>query len=382
MVIPLGLPRHKEKALLRALVQDHEVDVWCSILDMEHRHKGTLNGRVTGGQVNIDADADVTRQLQLTFVDESASIRVDSDDGRPALDRMIRVHYKVHVRELDEWIGIPIFTGPITSVERDGEGEVTVEAMGKEYLAQSPAWKTRSFRKGTQRVSIIRTVLRDTGERRLRLPEDGWNSRTKRINNVTKDTLPWNMAQAAARGLHAQLFYDGRGFARLRRRPVRSSFTFTDGDGGSILSTPTTSEGGGEDVFNTVRVIGATPEGKKNPLTFTDSLPASHPHSPQALGRWDVPRHIVDEIEDDTLRSMAEVKAMVARRLREIQLDEQTVTFDALPIPLLEEGDRFVVDAKGVKVNARVSQLSIPLGHDGPMTVGYIARAVARHRSW
>src|SRR5699024_7631126 len=273
-----------------------------------------------------------------------------------------------------------IFTGPITSVERDSEGEVTVEAMGKEILAQSPAWRSRIFPKGTQRVDIIERLLRDVGERRLRLP-GGWNSRTKRENSMTKDKQPWNLAQAAARGCRAQLFYDGRGFARLRKRPVRSPITFTDGDGGSMRAPPVTSEDS-QDVYSTVRVIGATPEGKKNPLTFTDTLPKNHPHSPESLGRWGVPRHIVEEISDDTLRSMADVKAACARRLREIQLDEQSVTFDSLPIPMLEPGDRFVVDAKGIKVNARLSQMSIPLGHDGASTVGYLARAVARHRSW
>lgn len=376
-MIDLGLTRAEQRALLRTLASDHQVDLWCSILDMEHHALGRLNGRVTGGQVNIDTTADVTRQLQLTFVDEDNSIRVDTTDGRPALNRMIRLHYKVRVPELDRWIGIPLFTGPITKVDRDG-AEVTIEGLGKEHLALTPARHYRTFRKGTNRVSIIRTVLRDTGERRLRLPK-GWNSRTRRINSVTQKTLPWNLAQAAARGCRAQLFYDGRGFARLRRRPVRSSFTFRDGDGGTLLSTPKLSEDS-QDNVNTVRVIGAVPTGQKDPLTFEDSLPASHPHSPEQLGRWGEPRYLVEEIEDDTLRTMSEVKKTVRRRLTEIQLDEQMVTFDALPVLLLEEGDRFTVDAKGAKTPGRLVQMSIQLGHEGISTVGYLAPAKRRRR--
>lgn len=375
-MIDVGLSGPEKRALVRTLARDHMVSVDASILNLERKHLGWLPGRITEGQVNIDAAADVTRQLQLTMVDEDKSLRLDTADGNPNLKRIVRVRYKVHVgNPINDWVAIPIFTGPVTSVERE-EGLVTIEAMGMEHLAWFPAWSSHTFEKGRNRVSVIRVLLRDyAGETNFRLPV-GWRSRMKRTVTMKQDTPPWRMAKAVAKGARAQLFYDGRGTVRLRKHPVRSSFTFTDGDGGMILTEPKVSESS-EDAFNLVKVVGATPEGKKNPLTRTRRLPASHPHS---LRRNGVRITNPDVIEDDTLRTQQEVDDAVDRRIREIQLDEQLVTFDALPMPLLEEGDRFVVDAEGAKVTARVSQMSIPLGHEGVSTVGYIARVSARRR--
>lgn len=378
-MIDLGLSRAAQKALVRTLAADHLVDVQVGVLDMEHRWLSSLNGRITGGQVNIDADADVTRQLQLTFVDEQRRMRVDTPDGRPELRRMIRVRYRVLVEDVvGDWVSIPVFTGPITRVSRDGE-VVTLEAMGKEHLILGPTWRSKVYQKGSNRVAVVRSILRDlTGERRIRFPK-GWRYRTSKVITMKKDSSAWEQVQSLARGMRVQLFYDGRGFARMRRRPVRTSFTFTDGDGGTLLSTPKVSESS-QDVVNLVRVVGAVPTGKKNPLVFTDKLPGSHPHSPQQMGRHGEPRYLPEQIDDDSLRTQKEVEDAARRRLQEIKLDEQLVTFDCLPMPLLEEGDLFTIDAKDVKVTGRVSQMVIPLGHEGRSTLGYLAPASKRRR--
>lgn len=378
-MIDLGLSRAEQKALIRTLAGDHLVTASVGILDMEQRYLSTLGGRIVSGQVNIDADADVTRQLQLTFVDESRQMQVDTDEGRPQLRRMVRAYYCVFVEEvINDWVRIPVFQGPITSVSRDGE-LVTLEALGKEQLILGPVWRSRTYSKGSNRVAVIRSILRDlTGERRMQFPK-GWSARTSRVISVKKDSSAWGQVQAVARGMRAQVFYDGRGVARMRKRTVRAAFTFRDGDGGMLLSVPKVSESS-QDVINTVHVTGAAPTGKKNPLTFTTTLPESHPYSPQSLGRHGVPRYLPEQIEDDTLRTSGDVEKAARRRLQEILLDEQMVTFDALPMPLLEEGDLFTVDAKGAKVTGRISQMVIPLGHEGRSTIGHLAPAKKRRR--
>lgn len=378
-MIDLGLSRAAQKALLSTLAGPHLVSASVGVLDTEGRYLSTLAGRITGGQVNIDADADVTRQLQLTFVDEKKQMQVDTDKGRPDLSRMVRVYYCVFVEDvIGDWVRIPVFHGPITSVSRDGE-VVTLEAMGKEHLILGPTWRSRIYKQGSNRVAVIRSLLRDlTGERRMQLPK-GWGARTSKPVTVKKDTSVWAQAQVVARGSRAQLFYDGRGVARLRKWPVRTVFTFRDGDGGMLLSTPKVSEST-LDAVNLVRVVGAVPKGKKNPLVFTDTLPAAHPHSPSNLGRHGVPRYLPEQIEDDSLRTRQEVEAAARRRLQEIKLDEQMVSFDSLPMPLLEEGDLFTIDAREVKGTGRVSQMTIPLGHEGHSTVGYIAPVSKRRR--
>lgn len=165
----------------------------------------------------------------------------------------------------------------------------------------------------------------------------------------------------------------------MRKRPVRTAFTFKDGEGGMLLSTPAVSESS-EGAINIVRVVGAIPAGKKNPLVMSAALHRSHPYSPQNLGRHDTPRYLPEEIDDDTLRTRGDVERAARRRLTEIQLDEQTVTFDSLPMPLLEEDDPFVVDASDAKVTTRLAQMTIPLGHDGWSTIGYIAPVSKRKR--
>lgn len=379
-MIDLGLTSAGQKALIKTLATSgHKVDVQVGVLDMEHRWVESLNGKITGGQVNIDADADITRQLQLTFVDRGGRAGVDTPDGRPDVSRMVRVRYRVFVEDvINGWVSIPIFTGPITKVSRVG-AEVTLEAMGKEHLLLGPAWRSKVYAKGSPRVWVVRSILRDlTGERRIRFPK-GWTYRTSKPITMKKDSAPWPQVQSLARGMRAQLFYDGRGFARMRRRPVRTLFTFKDGNGGMLLSIPAVSESA-DSVINLVRVVGAVPTGKKNPLVFTDKLPSAHPHSAVSLGRHGEPRYLPEQIDDDSLRTQKEVEAAARRRLQEIKLDEQMVTFDCLPMPLLEEGDLFTIDAKDVKVTGRVSRMTVPLGHEGVSTIGYIAPVRKRRR--
>lgn len=292
---------------------------------------------------------------------------------------MVRVHYRVFVEDvINDWVSIPIFTGPITKVDRDGE-VVSLEAMGKEHLVLGPVWRSRTYKKGSNRVWVIRSILRDlTGERRFKFPK-GWKARTSRVISVKKDTIAWEQVQAVARGMRAQVFYDGRGVVRMRKRPVRTAFTFRDGDGGMLLSVPKVSESS-QEVINLVRVVGAVPKGQKNPLVMNAVLHPSHPYSAQSLGRHGVPRFLPEQIDDDTLRTKKDVENAARRRIQEVQLDEQLVSFDSLPMPLLEEGDPFVVDAKEAKLTARLAQMTIPLGHAGVSTVGYIAPVTKRKR--
>lgn len=374
-MIDLGLPKAKKNALIATLAKDHLIDVSVRILTTEHKHLGSIT-EILGGQVNIDMAADVTRQLQLSFVDREGVIRVDTSDGRPELRRMIQVHYKVRVG--DEWVSIPIFTGPITSVKREADNMVNLEALGKEHLLMGPIWKSLSYPKSSNRMAVVRAVLTEAGERSMALPK-GWKQRTKYAFSVKKQDSAWPRIKVVTKGSRAQIFYDGRGVARVRKHPVRSCFTFRDGDGGMILTPPLVAESS-QDIVNTVYVVGAVPVGKKSPLVAEVTLPASHPYSPEELGRYGKKRHIVEEIDDDTLRTQADVDRAARRRLQEVQIDEQVVTFDCLPMPLLEEGDLVTIDSKDVKGTVRVASMVIPLTHDGVASIGYIAPASKRKR--
>lgn len=378
-MIDLGLSSSEKKALLRTLSSSHMVSVDVHLLDLEHRSLAKLSGRVTGGQVNIDVDADVTRQAQLTILDPKAQVSVDTDDGAPRLDRMIRIHYNVWVdAPINNWVGIPIFTGPITTVRRE-EGVITVEALGKELIALDPGWRSATYPKGRNKVDTLRAIMRDlTGERHFQMPT-AWSARTEKTISLTKNAAGWTWAKNISKSLGAQVFYDGRGKLRLRRRPIRSVFTFRDGDGGTVLTPPLMSESE-RDLTNTVRVIGAVPKRKKKALTKESYLPKSHPYNPQKIGRYGKARHRPETIEDDNLRTQAEVDRVARRRIAELQVTERQVSFDCLPIPILEEYDPVTIDCKGAKGTVRITQMTIPLGHAGVSTIGYIGKVSKKRR--
>lgn len=378
-MIDLGLSAERQAALLRALASGYTMRVEATLLTLDHKSLGGISGGVIGGQVIYDANATVTRQLQLQLVDPTRSIAVDNMDGTPKLNRLIRVYYCVFVRELGGfWVDIPVFTGPITMASRVG-AELSIEALGKEHLALGPSWRSGTWEKGSNRLTVARQILRDlAGETVFQFPT-GWTGRTSRKMSLSKNSPPWVHAKSVVKGGGNQIFYDGRGRARVRRRPIRPVYTFKDGKGGTIL-TPVTVAEREADLINTVSVKGAVPAGKKEPLEAEAYLPEWHPYSPKSLTRGGKERYIPEQIEDDTLRSLKEVKAVAERRISEVTTDSRLVTFDALPMPLLEEEDLFGVDAKDAKTESRLIQMTLPLTHSSPATYGYIAKASTRKR--
>lgn len=379
-VIGLNLTPPQRDALIRTLVSpDHTVGARAWLLDLEHNTIADLSSHLVSGQVNIDAGADVTRQLQnFVLTDPGHELGVDTGEGAPRLNRMVRVYYTVLVEELEDWVGIPLFTGPITRVDRS-EGQVSIEAMGKEHLAMNPLWRSRKYSRNSKKVDVIASIMRDlSGETHLALP-GGWSAALGKDLSISKEMSAWPIVKDIAEGMGTQLYYDGRGHLQQRKRPVRPYFTFKDGDGGSVTNLDSLQEYAG-DIVNTVEVIGGTPQGKSSPLTARAYLPSVHPHSPQSLGRGGKNRHLVREISDDTIRSQAEAQKVADRAIKEVQVDEQTVSLTCLPIPFLEELDPVTIDTKKISATVRINSMSVPLGATGPSTVGYLAQVSQRRR--
>lgn len=376
-MIDLNLGSREHRALVRTLCESgHVVACEAHLLDLDHRSLGRIP-RILSGQVNIDAKADITRQLQMEVADPRGVVNLDSPDGRPRLNRMVRVYYMVWVdNPIYDFVPIPVFTGPITKTSR-ADDILTLEASGKEILSQGPSWRSRTFSKNRNRVAVTREMMREmTGETRFQFPNN-WNHRLAKPLSIGKQSSVWAHARAQARAMNAQLFYDGRGNLRLRKPPVRSSFTFRDGNNGSLL-TPVRLGEESETLINAVHVTGAIPKGKKKPLEKKEFLPEGHMYSPQNLIRGGKLKYLPEEITDDKLRTQKEVDAKARRRVKEIILDEQSLTFDALPIPFLEEQDVFTVDADNMSGTGRVIQLSLPLDVENASTVGYLANLKRR----
>lgn len=381
-MLPLGLTGAEQRALHRTLADSHSVRVDVAVTDLNGDVLSRLDPDAISGQVNVDADAPVTRSLTMSILDPSHSLALDSDspaDGALYLDRMLHVVYSVKVPTLG-WVDVPVFTGPVTKVDRAGE-LVNVECQGKEALALGAFWYPMTLKKGHDKVGAIRTILRDrAGENRFDFPDLA--ARLHRTASFGRQSVPWTEARRIARSMNRQLFYDGRGVCRLRAYPGHG-FTFRSGDGGLIVGAPQVAYST-ERVRNAVWVKGGKPKGvatdddpntpapKSVPdVQFRDVASPSHPLSPVRLGRNGVSRFLLEVIENPRIRSRAEAKRVARRRLNDLLMEAVDVTFESLPVPHLEPMDIIRVTTREATVQVRLRSYSLPLVVGENMSVGF-----------
>jgi len=337
-----------------------------------------LSDRLISGQVNVDYTADVTRNCTIQLMDPNRTLSFETDsadEGAIYMDRMIRVIYSVKVPQMNAWVDIPIFCGPVVSMDRDDD-VINVEAQGKETLAKGAAWRTFTRKKNTNKVNVIRDILKElSGENKFDLVET--TSKLPKDYSLGRESIPWDAAKSLASGLSRQLFYDGRGYCKLRSLPGTPVFTFKSGDGGTVLSAPQISYDSTE-AKNIVLVKGGVPKGAKTALSVYVAAPSSHPLSPQKLGRNGVPRYLLEVIEDDAIRTKTEAEEKAGAVLNDKLLQTVDVSFDAMPIPHLEPGDMVRIQTEEYATTFRMREFSIPLVAGDSMSVGYQKRMAVR----
>lgn len=259
----LDYNRQQRNIFERTLRGTYELRVRVRLLTLDEDDVSDLTERLIDGQVNIDTTADSDRSLSMSLSDPHNVLNLDSDspdDGALYLDRMIRVNYLVWVDGLDEWASVPVFTGPIVSMGRNGD-QIDVTCLGKEYLAQGATWHPLTIKKGHNTVDAIRTILRErAGETRFDFPD--LKHRLTRPVSLGRMEQPWRKAQRLADVLDRQLYYDGAGVCRLRRRPKHAVFSFKDGDDGTVLSDAQVTYDLA-DVRNVVWLKGGKPKGSQ-----------------------------------------------------------------------------------------------------------------------
>jgi hypothetical protein len=363
----LGLSHADLAAYGRALAQTHTLSIELRVLNLSGALVKTIHPIVTGGQVNIDADADVTRSATLTFLDETRALQFDSDspaDGAIYFDNMVRIWHQIRVPELDgQRVGCAVFTGPIVKFDRTGS-EVSIEAQGKESLALFGV-RSLTLRKGHNAIDAIRTIMTDrAGEASFAFP----STRRRLPKDVTvswaDEVRPWVVCQRIAASLGLQLFYDGAGVCRLRDMPDGVVFRFHDGEDSNITSAVQVSHDSA-DIRNRVTVIGAKPK-----FTYTATLPATHPFSAERLVRNGVLGHRREEITDDRIASVSAAKARALSRVKTFERMWFGTTLNTVPVPHLDELDMIRVDTVEHVGNDRLRQWSFPLT-GGDMSVGY-----------
>lgn len=346
----------------------------CAIMSSDHRVLVESSRWVVDGQVEIDSTAVVTRTAAVKLLDPDGRAGLDSNaplDGSIGLDRFVQLRRDIWLPHAKEWISIPLFTGPVTAVSRNAE-EISIEAQGKEVLALQPAWRPKTWKAGTRRVDVIEELMRTrAGEFAFSMPP-GWGARLGRDWSVVRrigddQHTVWARAQVQAKSLGGQLFYDARGILRLRRKPVKPLWHVEARD---MVETPVVSEMSSGSV-NVVVVTGGVPKGGKTPVVVEVPLPASHPLSPQSLGRRGVGRRIPEEIEDSSLVTEKAATLAGERHLKTYEMGSVEMTATMLPVHFLEPQDLMTVDMNGTAISTRLHRATFPLNGD-MMSFGYV----------
>lgn len=373
----------EQRDILTTLASTYRARTRVAVMSFDQTNRTDITAHLVDGQVDIDATADVTRSATLSLDDPNRSLPFDSDhpaDTALFLDRMIRVDYEVLVD--DEWIPLPIFTGPVTKLDRNGS-QVTVECQGKETLLLGAAWRSMTLRKGLARTDAIGRLLTEGnpvyGEARRSIPD--LVSRLPKHVALTRVSVPWVEARKIARSLNRQLYYDGAGVARLRSWPNRVGFTFRSDL--HVTSDPQITIDPSAGLVNAVAVLGVVPKGSKHHVKAVAVAPANHPLSPQRIGRYLLPSG--GYVQDDSIKTSREAQDRADQLLADGLRQAVDVSFDSRVVPFLDPGDLCSVRSDELSVTFRLSKASIPLtASDGAasMSVGYhreVAYRVRRH---
>lgn len=406
-MLTLGLTPAEKTALLAELrASSQRMRVRVSVLDRNEKVLHALEapaGQILSGSVDVDATADVTRSLDLELLDERHALGFDAASPAKAglfADNLVAVERGVFVDELERWVDVPVFWGPLTNFQRDGD-RVKVEGQGKDSLGLSPHFATQGYtiRKGRRVDDAIRDVMDRIGETRYSLPE--MSARLPRHAVVEPDDEPWNVAKFGweaedrvvrgkgknrhkervtvdYRGLIAyagnmNLFYNGSGRLVARRRSRDPVLTLEEGRDLSDRPVPRF------DVLearNTVVVTGAKITRGKKPhrhhvqMRATVTLKSSHPLSAKSLARNGKNRHLTEFVTVDNLKTKAACRAHGERVLREKSQDGLELSFSCLPFPLLEELDTVRVRTNEYQLDVVLKRFTIPLD-EGLMSIGW-----------
>lgn len=364
----LGLNDAELKRLHTLLRTPHRKKVHLYVLDLDHNYISTVSDRLMDGSVSIDSTAAITRSMGLTLLDPNRVLAMDSDspaEGAFFYDRMIKVVVTIATPDQSWWVDIPTFVGPVRKLNRSG-AVVQLECQGKEILASGGSWKRKTYKKGARSTSVIRDILRNIcGETKLDIPNK--THRIKSNVSVGPSNPPWIAAKKVAAAMGYQLFYDGRGYAVLRRK---TAAVVLDYDGSNTTETPKFSYNQ-DTLINVVQVIGKKPKGAKRRVSYTAYAPTTHPLSGQKLRRGGVNQFKPLVIENNSIGSTAGCKNIAKRELARGLLQSMDATWRGVTYYHLEEDD-IVRVATGENVAlVRVKKMTIPL-LPGDSAFGYL----------
>lgn len=382
-MLNLGLTEAQLESYFAALRDSHRIRVEVALRNRNEKPVDALSApinRVVSGSVQVDATADVTRSLDLTVLDPKRQLRFEGHspaNGAVFGDTFVSVRYGVYVDSTLGWVDCPVFWGPVTGFQRQG-GQVTIEGQGKERLMLAPHFATKGYTLG-KRLRIdeaVKRIARHAGEQRFDVPRI---SRTlQEARPVSARSEPWKVLSGGAEDASGKrvpgvveranrhAFYDGRGRLCVRRRSKQASWTFAAGR--DLLSQPGVTYDN-QDFINTVVVRGKERAKGKPRAHGRAMLAAGHPLSPQSLGRNSEPRHMTEFVETE-LKTDSECRERARQILKRSATRGVEASFEALPVPFLEELDMVRLHTDEYDFRFPLRQWTLPLTASESMSVG------------
>ena len=378
-MLDLGLSASARRHYLHSLTWDHSVRVRVELMDMEDNLVDDVTDLLVSGQVDGAQDGRYrSTAAKVGLWDPSHRLGFDTRSpvhGQVFADRMLSITYGVRVWRLGEWVDVPVFRGPVTAARREGP-VLAVECVGKESLVDKPVWSVVTYPKGSKITDAIRDLMRRSGEAEGNIAVPDWPNRFPADQILGRRENTWARATRFAQVMGAFLFYTGDGVARVERPSDNVVFTFRDGPsaladhGPTVLSDPR-AQFATDGLVNVVRVVGQPKAAGEAAPSAVAALPTDHPLNSHRLGRRGSQRILPEWLEDRDIRSTADAQALADRTLAARSREYVHVTFDSLPVPFLTAGDMCAVQtARTVVPSFRLSEYSLPLGHDGAMSVG------------
>ena len=377
-MIGLGLSTDALTGLHRTLTTHHLLRVTLRLLDQIHNQLRSLTGFFEDGQVNYSDDESATaeRSLSLSLFDPRFLSGLDSRnpaDMTAGPNRLVQVCYEVKPTG-GSWASIPVFTGPVTAVKRQG-WTLDVECLGKEYLARHAMHSSKTWAKGTRKTDIIQDILtRVCGESAELVDIPNLSQRTTKAVSLGSEDDPWTLAQTLAGECDQRIFYNGRGECRMRAKSGGNVvYRFRSGHGGNVLTMPESGPDAFDDLINRVRVTGVTPKKGAAPVGVAIA-PKSHQLHPYRLGRNGVGlAWTLDESDDNAKSKSAAVKSAEKKLAPKLDVPVRA-SFSALPAPHLEVGDLCELVTPTIVYPFRFGSSSLPLRCSEGQTVGLVGR--------
>lgn len=380
-MLTLPLTDAERREYRATLGRPHEIKVTVQVLSNDHAILSNISHELLDGQVdaqvvrrnNGEVDG-VGRNVSLSFLDPRQSLSFDANAptaGAIYMNRMIRVIYSVRCASF--WVDVPVFTGPVVKVDRDGP-VVNVEAHSKDAFAMGEAYTTATY-KG-RKADAFMGVMGRSGEQGRYIERPATNEKLTGPLSVAAETRYWDRAFGLMSSVDRLCYYDGRGVLRTPRRNYKPVVTVASGNDGLLLSEPTVTYST-DDMKNAVWVKGGKPKGSKKAVSARVVAPSSHALGPYNLGRNGRPHYRLLVEENSDLRTKGKALSRARSLLRQHLAQEVDVAFDCLPIPHLEPWDVVRVKTDRFSADVPVYKFSLPLTAGGVMTVGHQRRVTA-----